>query len=66
LDGLEVAKVLRQREKMQSVCMIALSGYGQIEDVNAARQAGFNHHLVKPADFDKLIDLVENFKHYEG
>jgi two-component system CheB/CheR fusion protein len=65
LDGLEVAKLLRQNEKTESVYMIALSGYGQIEDVNAARQAGFNHHLVKPADFDKLIGLVENFKHYE-
>ena len=65
LDGLEVAKLLRQNEKTRSVYMIALSGYGQTEDVNAARQAGFNHHLVKPADFDKLINLVENFKHYE-
>lgn len=66
LDGLEVAKLLRRHEKMRSVYMIALSGYGQAEDVQAARQAGFNQHLIKPADFDKLIGLVENFKHHEG
>lgn len=66
LDGLEVAKLLRQNKKTQSVYMIALSGYGQAEDVQATRQAGFNHHLVKPADFDKLIGLVENYNHYEG
>ena len=66
LDGLEVAKLLRQNEKMQSVYMIALSGYGQAEDVKAARRAGFNQHLVKPADFDKLIGMVDNFKHYDG
>jgi CheY-like chemotaxis protein len=65
LDGLEVAKLLRRHEKMQSVYMIALSGYGQAEDISATHQAGFNQHLVKPADFDKLINLVENFKHYE-
>lgn len=63
LDGLEVARMLRRHEKMQSVYMIALSGYGQAEDVKAARQAGFNHHFIKPADFDKLLGLVENFKH---
>ncbi len=65
LDGLEVAKLLRQNEKTQAACMIALSGYGQAEDVKAAQQAGFNHHLLKPADFDKLINLVDNFT-YSG
>ena len=64
-DGLEVAKLMRQNEKMRSACLIALSGYGQAEDIKATRQAGFNHHLVKPADFDKLINLVDDFKHPE-
>lgn len=65
-DGLEVAKLLRQNEKTQSAYLIALSGYGQAEDVKATRQAGFNDHLVKPADFDKLINLVDNFTHSEN
>lgn len=61
LDGLEVAKTLRRNEKFQSLYLIALSGYGQIEDVNEAVDAGFNDYLVKPADFDKLIKLIEKF-----
>ncbi|HEY0658113.1 MAG TPA: response regulator [Pyrinomonadaceae bacterium] len=59
IDGLEVAKILRRDEKFQSLYLIALSGYGQSEDVNEAVSAGFNDYLVKPADFDKLIKLIE-------
>jgi CheY-like chemotaxis protein len=33
---------------------IALSGYGQAEDVRRAMEAGFSHHLTKPIDFDRL------------
>lgn len=60
-DGLDVAKMLRQHEKLGSVFLIALSGYGQAEDLQAAKTAGFDYHLLKPADFDKLIALVENY-----
>lgn len=60
-DGLEVAKMMRRDEKLSSVFLIALSGYGQAEDLKAAQTAGFNHHLIKPADFDKLIALVDNY-----
>lgn len=65
-DGLEVAKMLRQNEKTQSAFLIALSGYGQAEDLKAARQAGFDQHLLKPADFDKLMNLVDEFTHPES
>ena len=62
VNGLEVAKTLRKNEDTQAVHLIALSGYGQVEDVKEAESAGFNHHFVKPADFDKLIKLIEDFE----
>lgn len=58
-NGLKVAENLRHIEKIPSIYLIALSGYGQNEDVNEAKIAGFNDYLVKPIDFDKLIKLIE-------
>lgn len=37
---------------------IALSGYGQADDVRRAMEAGFSHHLTKPIDFDKLKSAI--------
>jgi two-component system, chemotaxis family, CheB/CheR fusion protein len=58
LDGLEVAKLLRQDPKLEKLLLIALTGYGQREDREAARRAGFDTHLVKPVDFDALLGLL--------
>jgi CheY-like chemotaxis protein len=38
--------------------LIALTGWGQDEDRQRSAAAGFNHHLVKPADVDKLRQLL--------
>jgi AmiR/NasT family two-component response regulator len=45
--------------QMQSACLIALSGYGSETDIEAARQAGFNHHLLKPIQLSQLTPLLE-------
>jgi two-component system, chemotaxis family, CheB/CheR fusion protein len=58
LDGLEVARLVRQSPGSEQVLMIALTGYGQREDRDAARRAGFDTHLVKPVDFDALLGLL--------
>lgn len=58
LDGLEVAKQLRQDRRHDQLLLIALTGYGQREDREAARRAGFDTHLVKPVDFDALRNLL--------
>lgn len=58
LDGLEVARLLRQNPRNDKLLLVALTGYGQREDQEAARQAGFNSHLVKPVDFDKLLAFL--------
>jgi CheY-like chemotaxis protein len=58
INGLEVAEALRGNEKTQAVFLVALSGYGRIEDVNEAKAAGFNEYLVKPVIFDELIKTL--------
>ena len=57
MDGYELARHLR--EMMPQVKLIALTGFGQTEHRRRATEAGFNHHLVKPVDFDALIPLIE-------
>ncbi|WP_165244877.1 hybrid sensor histidine kinase/response regulator [Paludisphaera soli] len=56
MDGFEVATRLRA-EGLESV-IIAVSGYGRPEDRLRGREAGFDHHLVKPVDHDQLIALI--------
>jgi CheY-like chemotaxis protein len=59
LDGLQVAVQLRQNMALQNVCLIALSGYGQADDRERTRRAGFDFHLLKPVNFDELRRLLE-------
>jgi two-component system CheB/CheR fusion protein len=57
VTGYELARILR--EMMPEVTLIALTGWGQTEDRRQSEEAGFNHHLVKPVDFETLRTLVE-------
>ncbi|QDU28071.1 Autoinducer 2 sensor kinase/phosphatase LuxQ [Anatilimnocola aggregata] len=58
LDGFEVAKRLREDPSLNDVVLIAMTGYGQAEDLQRSKEAGFNHHLVKPADFEKVCKIL--------
>ncbi|HEV8069536.1 MAG TPA: ATP-binding protein [Planctomycetaceae bacterium] len=58
MDGYEVAERIRQRTDFHDVTLIALTGWGQDEDRRRARHAGFDHHLVKPADITSLQALL--------
>ena len=50
LDGHETAKLIRQQPWGRQMVLVALTGWGQSEDRRRSKEAGFNHHLVKPAD----------------
>jgi signal transduction histidine kinase len=54
MDGYELARRLRANPKLKSMRLVAITGYGQTEDRHKARQAGFDDHLVKPADLKRL------------
>jgi CheY-like chemotaxis protein len=58
MDGYEVARTLRTRHAGHRARMIALTGWGQEADRLRGRAAGFDHHLVKPADITTLQDLL--------
>ena len=61
-DGIEVARRLQQMDETRKTVLIALSGYGQPDDVARTREAGFIHHLVKPADPVAIHKLIESMK----
>jgi CheY-like chemotaxis protein len=58
MDGYQVASALRDDEALSDAVLIAVTGYGQDEDRRRSRAAGFDHHLVKPVDFDALAALI--------
>lgn len=58
LTGYDLAPRLRQIEGLEDVMLVALTGYGQEEDVQRSKEAGFDAHLVKPADIDELQALL--------
>jgi CheY-like chemotaxis protein len=57
MDGYEVARTLRAK-RSHRILLVALTGYGQPEDEQRAHEAGFDAHLVKPAEFGKLRALL--------
>jgi two-component system, sensor histidine kinase len=58
LDGYEVSRRIRAMPNHRHVTLIALTGWGQEHDQRWSRAAGFDHHLVKPPDVDRLRDLL--------
>jgi CheY-like chemotaxis protein len=58
MDGYEVARRIRSTAGHDNVLLIALTGWGQEHDQQRSLAAGFDHHVVKPPDIDKLRDLL--------
>ena len=58
IDGYQVARNLKQMETCQKTTLIAVTGSSRAEDRERSRQAGIDHHLVKPIDYEVLLDLL--------
>ena len=58
LDGFEVARRLREEHPARPMLLVALTGYGQERDRVRAREAGFDHHLLKPVRLEMLEQLL--------
>lgn len=58
MDGYTVARMARQSSEARGIKLVALTGYGGAEDRDEALAAGFDVHLTKPVDPDRLEDLV--------
>ena len=60
MDGYELARHLRKDAGLsEDVRLIAVTGYGQEGDRERSQQAGFQHHIVKPVDFDALSRIID-------
>jgi two-component system CheB/CheR fusion protein len=58
MDGYTVARQLRQLPGLEKALLVAITGYGREEDRQHSREAGFDHHLVKPVDLKQLRELL--------
>lgn len=59
LNGYELARQIRRIPELASALLIAYSGFGQSDDKQKARDAGFDHHLTKPSTIQDLTALLE-------
>ncbi|MBC7455895.1 MAG: response regulator, partial [Massilia sp.] len=59
MDGYQLARRVRALPGMEQATLIAITGYGQAEDRRKTRDAGFQHHLVKPVDTAELLTLLQ-------
>jgi CheY-like chemotaxis protein len=58
MDGYEVARRMRAMAQLTDALIVAQTGWGQEEDRRRSREAGFDHHFVKPVDPAALEDLL--------
>ncbi len=60
MDGFETARRLKQEPWGEGIRIIALTGWGQPEDLQRTRTAGFDAHLVKPLEIERLLALLKS------
>lgn len=58
MNGYEVAKKIRQVAALKATVLVAITGYGREDDRKLAEDAGFDHHLIKPADIEKVSQIL--------
>jgi CheY-like chemotaxis protein len=58
VDGYQLAHQVRSDPLFDRVVLIALTGYGEDSDRQLAREAGFQHHLVKPVSIQSLESVL--------
>jgi len=58
MNGLEVARRMRDDPRVKGATLVALTGWGQREDRRRTSEAGFDYHLVKPADLGTLQSIL--------
>jgi len=61
MDGLAVARAIRQLEAGHLLHLVAVTGYGRKEDRALTAQAGFDAHLVKPVDIPALEEMLRDY-----
>jgi PAS domain S-box-containing protein len=65
MDGYEVARRLRAQRESKGALLVAVTGYGEEGDQRRAREAGFDYHILKPADPNDLRELLKIASSFE-
>ena len=60
MDGYQVCRTIRTRFSADQIGIIAMTGWGQAEDLKRSKEAGFNNHLVKPVAINELNELLKS------
>jgi PAS domain S-box-containing protein len=66
MNGLEVCRRIREQAWGKTMIVVALTGWGQEEDRIKSKEAGFDHHLVKPVQLAELTRLIGSWTRREG
>lgn len=62
MSGYEIARLIRTSAELRNVTLAALTGWGQEEDRRRTREAGFDHHLTKPAQPEELDRIMASVR----
>ena len=65
MNGYELAAGIRANRTQPKPLLIALTGYGQAEDFDRSRDAGFDHHFVKPAELRAIQAAIDGLEDNE-
>ena len=58
IDGIDVCRSIRSAVSQSQPIIVALTGWGRGDDRQRTKDAGFDHHLVKPVSLDQLFDVL--------
>jgi len=59
LNGLDACRRIREQPWGKDLVLVALTGWGQEEDRRKSKDAGFDHHMVKPVEYAALMKLLD-------
>lgn len=62
MDGYDVAKYIRQDDKLKDIYLIAISGYSSPKDIKHSIEAGFDKHLIKPINLNALKKILDEIR----
>jgi signal transduction histidine kinase len=65
MNGYDLARLMRTQPWSSDVVLVALTGWGQAEDRRRSHEAGFDHHLVKPAEFADIERLCSSRRNHD-
>lgn len=62
MDGYALAERIRGHDVLRDTLLVAMTGYGQPEDIERSKKSGYDHHLVKPVEWAKLLQILSDLK----